>query len=69
MSNDFELQLRAFSNADWAGDMSDCRSHGGHLILLDDNLISWKSNKQPTVSRLSTEAEHRSLADAAAKLN
>lgn len=64
-----ELQLHAFSNVEWARDTSDRRSHSGHLILLGNNLISWKSGKQPTVSRSSTEAKYQSLADAAAKLN
>lgn len=47
----------------------DRRSHEGHLIFLDHNLIRWKSGKQPIVSRSSTEAKYRSLADAATELN
>lgn len=56
-------------DADWARDTSDRRSHKGHLIFLGDNLISWKSGKQSTMSRLSTEAEYKGLADVAAELN
>lgn len=63
------LQLRTFSDADWAGDTFDRRSHEGHLIFLEDNLISWKSGKQLTVSRSSTEAKYKSLANAKAELN
>lgn len=58
-----DFQLKGYSEADWAADTSDRRSHGGYLIYLGENLVSWRSGKQPT------EAEYRSLADAAAELN
>lgn len=44
-------------------------SHGGYLIYLGNNLITWKFGKQPTVSMSSTEVEYRRLVNATAELN
>jgi hypothetical protein len=60
--------LSAFSDADWAGDLDNCQSTGGYTIFLGGNLISWSSRKHPTVSRSSTEAEYKEVANTTAEL-
>ncbi|KAI5355626.1 hypothetical protein L3X38_008521 [Prunus dulcis] len=62
-------QLSAYSDADWAGDINTRRSTTGCVVFLGCNPISWQSKKQGSVSRSSTEAEYRALANTAADLS
>jgi hypothetical protein len=58
------LLLSAFSDADWVGNVDDRWSTGGIVVFLGPNLITWSERKQATMSRSSTEAEYKALANA-----
>ncbi|KAK1315359.1 hypothetical protein QJS10_CPA06g00832 [Acorus calamus] len=54
--------LLCISASDYAGSLTDRRSTSGFCTFHGGNLISWKNKKQSVVSRSSTEAEYRAMA-------
>ncbi|GKC43281.1 ribonuclease H-like domain-containing protein [Tanacetum coccineum] len=54
----------AYSDADWVGCPTTRRSTSGYCIFLGNNLLSWSSKRQPTLSRSSAEPEYRGVANA-----
>jgi hypothetical protein len=61
---DGELNLIAFTDADWASSLDDRQSTTGYCFSLTENgpPILWKSKKQPTIALATCEAEYVSLA-------
>lgn len=54
--------LVGFADSDWGGDKNDGKSTSGFVFKVFGNTVSWLSQKQPTVSLSSTEAEYLALA-------
>nr|GFA03183.1 ribonuclease H-like domain-containing protein [Tanacetum cinerariifolium] len=59
--------LIAYSDTDWAGCLTTRRSTSGYCVFLGNNLLSWSSKRQPTLSRSSAKAEYRGVANAVAE--
>ena len=64
----YPIQVHGYTDADWAGNISDRRSTSGFMFSLGSAAISWSSKKQPTVALSSTEAEYRGAAMAACEV-
>ena len=57
-----DLSLRGFTNADWGGCVDSRNSTTSYCFFVRSSLVSWKSKKQKTPSKSSSEAEYRALA-------
>lgn len=49
------LSIDAFTDADWANDLSDRKSYTGYNIKLGRNVINWEARKQRCLALSSTK--------------
>ncbi|XP_021718914.1 uncharacterized protein LOC110686623 [Chenopodium quinoa] len=56
-------RLITYTDADWRGRPDTRRSTSGYCCFLGDNLVSWSSKRQHTLSKSSTEAKYRGVAN------
>lgn len=57
-----DLRVSAYCDSDWASCPITRRSTTGFIVMLGTSPISWRTKKQPVVSRSSAEAEYRAMA-------
>ena len=62
------LSLAGYYDVDLENDLDNRKCTTGYYIYLEDSIVSWSSKKQSVVSRSSTEAEYRSLANATSEV-
>ncbi|GMP38985.1 hypothetical protein CsSME_00010013 [Camellia sinensis var. sinensis] len=62
------LDLVAYTDSNWAGNVTDRKSTFGFYMFLGDSLISWKSKKQTVVTRSTAEVEYHAMAHATAEI-
>ncbi|XP_073227024.1 uncharacterized protein [Cicer arietinum] len=65
-TNDREVSI--FTDADWAGSITDRKSTTGYCAYVWGNLVTWRSKKQGVVARSSAEAEFRAMAQGICEL-
>ncbi|XP_021717883.1 uncharacterized protein LOC110685659 [Chenopodium quinoa] len=56
-------RLITYTDAHWGGCPDTFRSTSGYCCFLGDNLVSWSSKRQHTLSKSSAEAEYRGVAN------
>ena len=60
-----QLEVSAYTEADWGNDRDDRHSIGAYIIKVSGGAVSWKSKKHTCVTLSSTEAEYVALCQAA----
>ena len=58
------MYLLGYTDANWAGDVDTRRSTSGYIFKIADGVVSWRSKKQSTVAKSTTEAEYVALSQA-----
>ena len=56
------LDLKVFTNVDWAGNLDDRKSTSGEAFFLGKRLVSWTSKKKNCTSQSTTKVEYVAVA-------
>ena len=59
-----DTKLTGYSDADWAGDITDRKSTSGYVFMNSGSAVSWRSKKQTSVALSTAEAEYIALSSA-----
>lgn len=62
-TRDGNCDILGFSDSSWASRMDEWKSVSGYVSILQGGAVSWRSKRQDSVSRSSTEAEYIALSD------
>ena len=62
------LDIKGYTDADWAGSIQDRCSTSSYFTLVGGNLVTWRSKKHKVVARSNVEAEYRGMAKAICEL-
>lgn len=60
--------IKAYSDADFAGDTSTRKSTSGSVVFFGSNMVSWSSERQQSVSLSTTESEYIAASQCAKEL-
>ena len=60
--------LEIYTDADWAGSITDRRSTFGYCPYVWGNLVTWQNKKQNVMARSSAKAEFRAMASGICEL-
>ena len=60
--------LTAYVDADWAASLEDRKSISGYVIYLFNQIISWRTIKQKSISLSTMESEYVAISEAAKEL-
>ena len=63
-----DLTMEVYTDADYAGSITDRRSTSGYCMFLGGNLVTWRSKKQNVVVHSSAEGEFRAMAQGICEL-
>ena len=63
LRNDIDGALTRYSDANWTGDVNNCKSTSVYLFMMSGAAVSRKSRRQTCVALSTVEAEYIALAD------